>query len=184
MANINIWLRLRQTIYLTPKLSVLLPSRYKYFNKSFHPIPHQRSLDMFAYFEENIAQGCYTQGVQDGINFSGMFDSANGNGFRNAVLGSSDNESNYEGYSWQVCYRVVYYPIVESISYDEDNVNADTSFREKWPIKIIKNKIVLFQFSLTYKRVYIVRYTFLVEKSNKNKFGFFWNSVLHFVFIK
>ena len=85
--------------YLSPKLSVLQPSNYKDFNKSVHPIPHQGSLDMSAYFEENIAQGCCTQGVQDGINFSGMFDSANGNGFRNAVLESCDNELNYAGYS-------------------------------------------------------------------------------------
>ena len=52
---------------------------------------------MSAYFEENIAQGFFNQGVQDGINFSGMFDSANGYGY--VVLESSDNESNYEGYS-------------------------------------------------------------------------------------
>ena len=84
----------------------------------------------------------------------------------------------------QVTELEVYYSIVEPISYDENNVHTDTSFREKCPIKIIKNKIVLFQFSLTHKTVYIVRYKFLVAISNKNKFGFFWNSILHFVFIK
>ena len=38
----------------------------------------------------------------------------------------------------------VYYPIVEPISDDEENVHADTSFREKCPIKIIKNKIAIY----------------------------------------
>ena len=109
--NKKIWLRLRllwlrlaeaetEISHLTPKLSVLQPSSsYKDFNKSFHLVPHQGSLDMSAYFEENIAQESFTQGVQDGINFSGMFNSANGNGFRNAVLESCDNELNYVGYS-------------------------------------------------------------------------------------